>query len=44
MWFQAKIHWKFTSGPSHLYHLMQLVQTQSSQVQLVLQHGYEINF
>ena len=44
MWFQAKIHWKFTSGPSHLHLLMQLAQTQSSQVHLVLKHGYKIYF
>ena len=35
MWFRIKSRSKFTFGPSHLYHLLQLVQTQPEHMQQV---------
>ena len=35
-WFMIKSHWKFTNGPSHLFTLMNLINTLSKKVQKVV--------
>ena len=36
VWFQVKSKWKFTNGPAHLFSLMQLINTQSKEIQKVV--------
>ena len=43
MWFRIKSRSKFTFGPSHLHHLLQLVQTQPEQVQQVVRKPIQNN-
>jgi hypothetical protein len=32
MWFRIKQHWKFTMGPRHLFHMVELINTQPEDV------------
>ena len=35
MWFKIKVHWKFTMGPRHLFHTIELINTQPTDVRAI---------